>query len=166
MSTDNHTVALLERKWSSCKYKEEYAEQLQEHLSKGLSFQSFNVPGGVSYNTLINWTKRFPAFAQAREIGEKARLQMLEEEGIKMVKSGNVVAWKHLMQQQQMGEKDPNAVDSTPSGESPHMQVPASIRYVRLQKLKELHQKVKLEQERVEAIEAEVVESDEELDVL
>ena len=34
------------------------------------------------------------SFQEAREIGEKARLQLLEHEGMKMVKGGNVVAWK------------------------------------------------------------------------
>jgi len=142
---DNETVALLEKRWSSCKYKPEYDQMLLDHLSKGLSFMSFDVPGGVAYSTLRKWCERFPSFAQAREIGEKKRLQLLEQEGIKMVKGGNVVAWKFLMNQHGMVERSEVHVSS----DSPHMQVPAGVRYMRLQKLKELHQKVKMEEEQL-----------------
>ena len=139
---DQETVALLEKKWSCCKYEPEFDQMLVEHLSKGLSFMSFNVAGGVAYNTLRVWCKRFPSFAQAREIGEKARLKMLEEEGVKMVKGGNVVAWKFMMNQHGVHEKV--EVQNTISI-SPHMQLPPSQRYARLQKLKELHQRVTYE---------------------
>jgi hypothetical protein len=154
-------VALLEKKWSSCKYKPEYADRLLDHLSKGLSFTSFNVEGGVSYSTLVNWCRRFPEFAQAREIGEKARLQLLEEEGIKMIKAGNVVAWKFMMNQLGMSEKV--TVESAPAiPGNPHTSVPPSIRYGRLQRLKELHQKVSQSQ----TIEVEAQEIDGDLGLL
>lgn len=136
---DRDTVALLEKKWSSCKYKPEYDDMLLKHLSKGLSFMSFDIPGGITYNTLLTWCKRFPAFAEAREMGEKARLRMLEEEGVKMIKGGNVVAWKFLMNQH--GVHETTEVKNTIQV-SPHMQVAPSVRYARYQKLKELHQRV------------------------
>ena len=146
-------IALLEKRWSNCKYKPEYDQMLLDHLSKGLSFMSFDVPGGVAYQTLVQWCKRFPSFAQAREIGEKRRLLLLEDEGIKMVKGGNAVVWKTLMSQYGLAEK----VEVQHSGSvSPHMQVPASIRYSRLQKLKELHQRVSLEQEQNRKVESPV----------
>lgn len=136
----NEDIALLEKRWSSSKYKPEFADRLKEHLGKGLSMTSFNVPGGVSYNTLMNWCKRFPEFAQAREVGEKSRLLLLETEGIKMVKAGNVVAWKFLMNQHGVHEtKEVNVNHSV----SPLVNgVPDTIRYQRQQRLKELHQKV------------------------
>lgn len=141
-------IAMLEKRWSSCKYKPEYDQLLLDHLSSGLSISSFDTPDGVSYVTVLAWIKRFPSFAQAREIGDKARLAMLETEGIKMIKGGNVVAWKFLMNQH--GQHETIEVQS--SG-SPIMNVNASVRYARLQKLKELHQRVTLENERVELIE-------------
>ena len=141
---DTDVVALLEKKWSNCKYRPEYDDLLLSHLSKGLSFMSFNVPGGVSYSALTSWCKRFPTFAEARDIGEKARLEMLETEGVKMVKGGNVVAWKFMMNQH--GVHETTEVKNTHSV-SPHMQVNPSIRYARLQKLKELHQRVTRELE-------------------
>ena len=151
--------ALLEQQWSSCKYEPEYAQMLLEHLTKGLSFTSFNVPGGVSYSTLRNWCKRFPEFAQAREIGEKARLQLLEEEGIKMVRAGNVVAWKFLMNQLGLTESlnvtHSNPEDGIPP--NPHSSVPDSVRYARLQRLKELDEKVRAKEK---TIDAEVIEDE------
>ena len=146
-------IALLEKRWSNCKYRPEYDQMLLDHLSKGLSFTSFDVPGGVAYTTLRQWCKRFPSFAQAREIGEKKRLMLLESEGIKMVKDGNAVVWKALMGQ--YGLTETVEVNHT-VGESPHMQVPASIRYMRLQKLKELHQRVSLEQEELKVVDSPV----------
>jgi len=136
--TTNAEVQRWKNTWSNTKYKPEYDQLLIDHLSQGLSLGSFNVPGNVSYRTIINWTKEYKSFAEARDIGEKARLGLLEEEGIKMVKAGNVVAWKFLMNQHGMHEK----VEVEHSGGSPLLGVPDSIRYKRLQKLKELHQKV------------------------
>lgn len=144
---DRDQIAMLEKRWSSCKYKPEYDQLLLDHLSKGLSISSFDTPEGVSYVTVLAWCKRFPSFAQAREIGDKARLAMLEEEGIKMVRGGNVVAWKFLMNQH--GQHETIEVQS-----SPIMNVNASVRYIRLQKLKELHQRVTLEQEKAKSVEA------------
>jgi len=134
-------VALLEKTWSSSKYKPEFADQLQKHLAKGLSMGSFNVPGGVSYNTLMNWIKRFPAFSEARDMGEKSRLELLEVEGIKMVKAGNVVAWKFMMSQH--GVVDAPKEVNVNHNVSPMLGgIPDTIRYARQQRLKELHQKV------------------------
>lgn len=158
---------LLEQRWSSCKYKPEYDQQLIDHLSKGLSFTSFTAGTGTAYSTLIEWCKRFPSFQEAREIGEKARLQLLEREGMKMVKGGNVVAWKFMMNQ--MGMHETTEVKKTIEHSlSPHMRVPAPIRYKRLQKLKELNKRVRLEQEIAEAETPKVVDAEvvDDLDLL
>ncbi len=149
----NEEMKMLEQRWTSCKYKPEYDEALIKHLSRGYSFMSFSVDNGVSYRTLINWCKRFPSFQEAREIGEKARLMLLEQEGLKMVRGGNVVAWKFMMNQ--LGLRESTDVNHNHSGTvgavvSPHMQVSAPVRYKRLQKLKELNQRVRLEDEMLE----------------
>lgn len=140
-------ISLLEQRWSNCKYRPEYDQMLLDHLSKGLSFMSFDVPGGVAYATLKKWCKRFPSFAQAREIGEKKRLMLLEKEGIKMVKGGNAVVWKTLISGFGVVEK---TEQTHTVGESPHNLVPDSIRYQRLQALKELHQRAVKEQQTIE----------------
>ena len=158
-------MKMLEQRWTSCKYKPEYDEALIKHLSKGYSFMSFSVDKGVSYRTLINWCNRFPSFNEAREIGEKARLKLLEAEGLKMVKGGNVVAWKFMMIQLGLVEK--SEVNHNHQGAisvSPHMRVSAPVRYARFQKLKELHQRVKLEDQMLEA--QVVEENDDDLELL
>lgn len=134
-------MALLEKTWSSSKYKPEFCDKLRLHLAKGLSMGSFNVPGGVSYNTLMNWVKRYPAFAEARDMGEKSRLELLEMEGVKMVKAGNVVAWKFMMSQHGMVDA-PKEVNVNHTVSPMLGGVPDTIRYARQQRLKELHQKV------------------------
>lgn len=153
--------------WTASKYKDdEYPQLLLDHLSKGLSFMSFNVPGGVSNSTLHNWSVKFPAFAQAREIGEKARLQMLEDEGMKMIKGGNVIAWKFMMNQMGIAEKvEINHTHKNHPG-NPHTSVPPSIRYDRLQRLKELHQRVVKEGNKIQVIEAEIETKSEGFDAL
>ena len=79
-------------------YDPKYDDMLYKHLSKGLSFASFDV--GVTSKTLREWVKRHPSFALARERGEKKRLQILEAAGMKMVIEGNAAVWKFLMQQE------------------------------------------------------------------
>ena len=161
---DTEELRMLETRWSSCKYLPEYDQQLIDHLSAGYSFMSFTAGEGAAYSTLIRWCKRFPSFQEAREIGEKARLMLLESEGLKMVKGGNVVAWKFMMNQ--MGQHETTEVKkSVEVSISPHMQVSAPIRYQRLQKLKELHQRVTMDGEVIEAQEV-VSDNDDDLDLL
>lgn len=136
--TTREKIALLEQTWSSCKYREEYPQLLLDHLSKGFSYSSFDVPGGVSYSTLREWERRFPAFAQAREIGEKKKLKVLEKIGLDLCRDGNASVWKFFMNQHGISES-PLEVNHNHST-SPHMSVPPEIRHYRLQKIKELHQ--------------------------
>jgi hypothetical protein len=140
--TTKQQISLLEQTWSSCKYRKEYPQMLLDHLSKGLSYSSFDVPGGVSYSTLREWERRFPAFAQAREIGEKKKLKLLEEIGLKLCRDGNASVWKFFMHQHGLSEAplEVNHNHSTGQSTSPHMAVPPEIRHYRLQKIKELHQ--------------------------
>ena len=157
---------ILEGRWSNCKYRPEYDQQLIDHLQSGLSFNSFTAGTGTAYSTLIEWCKRFPSFMEAREIGEKSRLQMLEKEGLKMVKGGTVVAWKFMMNQ--MGMHETSAVKTTVEHsfiENPNVAAP--IRHKRLQRLVEMNKRIKLEEEIANAttvVDAEIVDDD--LDLL
>jgi transposase len=54
------------------KYKPEYCELLIEHMKAGLSFEAFGgvVAGGVAKDTIYGWVRKYPAFSDAKKIGE------------------------------------------------------------------------------------------------
>lgn len=57
------------------KYKEEYCEQLIEHMSEGLSFESFGAVIDVNSDTLHEWVKVHPVFSDAKKMAfTKCRL--------------------------------------------------------------------------------------------
>lgn len=69
-------------------YKPEYCQKLIKHMQKGMSFESFAGLVGVSKQTIYDWLKANPEFADAKSIAvEKARL-FWEEEGLKGI-------WNH-----------------------------------------------------------------------
>ena len=59
-------------------YKEEYCQQLIDHMSQGKSFQSFGAKVRAGRTTLYDWTNKFPEFKEAREIGQAAALDFFE----------------------------------------------------------------------------------------
>lgn len=63
-------------------FKDEYCEQLIEHMKKGFSFASFAGKVGVCLNTIKNWAKRHENFLAAKEIGWSGNLLFWEELGI------------------------------------------------------------------------------------
>jgi hypothetical protein len=97
---------------------------------------------------------------EAREIGTKARLQLLEKEGMKMVKGGNVVAWKFMMNQ--MGQHETTRVETKVEHSiAPNIHINSPQRHKRLQRLVEMNKRVKLEEEiaaGTEVIEAEIID--------
>jgi len=133
-------------------YNPKYDKLLAIHLGEGKSFDSFDIAGGVSTMTLTNWCKKHPTFAAAREVGEKAKLRFLEDEGIKMVKGGNVTAWKFMMGLQGLSEKVEISHSIQVEGEKP-----SSERQVRLLKIKALHARAMKEES---TIDAEIVEEE------
>lgn len=50
------------------KYKPEYDEMLIEHMSSGLSFESFAGVISVNQDTLHEWAKVNPSFSEAKKI--------------------------------------------------------------------------------------------------
>lgn len=57
------------------KYKKEYCKQLIEHMTKGLSFESFAGVLQVSNKTLYTWAEKNPEFLHAKKVGtDKSRL--------------------------------------------------------------------------------------------
>lgn len=65
------------------KYKEEYCEMLIEHMSQGLSYESFAGLIKVAIDTLYEWQKVHPAFSEAKSLGKAQALLLWEKEGIK-----------------------------------------------------------------------------------
>jgi hypothetical protein len=63
-------------------YKPEYCQLVIEHMSKGLSFESFAGVVGTCKQTIYNWTVKYPEFLDARnEADAKCRL-FWEKSGI------------------------------------------------------------------------------------
>ena len=50
------------------KYKPEYCEMLIEHMSGGLSFESFAGVINVNQDTLHEWVKVWPEFSEAKKL--------------------------------------------------------------------------------------------------
>jgi len=61
------------------KYKEEYCEQLIEHMSKGFSYLSFGGIVKVTGETMNRWQKKYCDFSNARKTGDKLRMLFWEK---------------------------------------------------------------------------------------
>lgn len=64
------------------KYKPEYCERLEAHMSKGLSMESFAGTIGVCRDTLYEWMNAHKAFKEAKKRGESQSLLWWEQQGI------------------------------------------------------------------------------------
>lgn len=65
-------------------YHPRFCELLIEHMSTGLSFETFNIEGTyVARSALYNWLKKHPEFKEAKEIGDAASLAKWEQMGIR-----------------------------------------------------------------------------------
>ena len=63
-------------------YRAEYDAQLIDHMSKGLSFESFAGVIGVSRSVIYDWTHAQATFLDAKMKGEQKRLLFYERIGI------------------------------------------------------------------------------------
>lgn len=79
------------------KYKPEYCDKLIEHMSKGLSYQSFPALLDTCLKTVYNWEKEHPEFLQAKVIGRQKQQLFYEDLGAKAstgkVKNFNATAF-------------------------------------------------------------------------
>jgi len=64
------------------KYREEYCEQLVEHMKQGYSFESFSATIGTHRDTLYEWVKVQPAFSDAKKRAREGGQFMWEKMGI------------------------------------------------------------------------------------
>lgn len=63
------------------KYKVEYCEMLVEHMSEGLSFESFASKVDSHRETLYSWAKKYEDFANAKKKGKEKCLEFWESMG-------------------------------------------------------------------------------------
>jgi hypothetical protein len=59
-------------------YRPEFAAQLLAHIRGGLTFESFDTDPPTSKKSHYNWMKEHPEFAEAREMGERFFLRMID----------------------------------------------------------------------------------------
>jgi hypothetical protein len=55
-------------------FREEYCQMLIDHMSKGLSFESFAAVINVNRDTLYDWRARHDIFLDAQKIGREKQL--------------------------------------------------------------------------------------------
>lgn len=61
------------------KYKDEYCDELIEHMTAGFSFESFAGKLGIAIKTLYNWESRHEEFFRAKMIGRAGGLYFYEK---------------------------------------------------------------------------------------
>lgn len=64
------------------KFEEKFCEALIEHMSQGLSFESFAGVIGVDRDTIYEWVKVNPSFSDAKKIATSFCLLFWEKIGI------------------------------------------------------------------------------------
>jgi hypothetical protein len=60
-------------------YKKEFCELLINHMSKGLSFETFGAIVDVCKDTTYEWVKVHPEFSDAKKLGSIKRNLLVEE---------------------------------------------------------------------------------------
>lgn len=79
------------------KYKSEFCDLLIKHMEKGFSFDSFGGVIDVTRETMYQWVKNYPEWAEAKELGFQKCRVFWEDLGIKGIsgrkKGFNVVGW-------------------------------------------------------------------------
>lgn len=116
-----------------CLYKPEYCDLLLIHFADGLSFEAFGGVVDVAKQTLYNWVKEYPEFADAKARGEsKSRLYweklgrdglhnetIKDDDGMTVTRSINATLWIFNMKNR-FGWRDKTEVEIKDSeGERP-----------------------------------------------
>ena len=79
------------------KYKAEYCDKLIDHMSKGYSITSFSAIIKVHRDTIYEWFKTYPDFAEARDMGYAASMYIWEKMGIDLatgMSKGSARVWE------------------------------------------------------------------------
>lgn len=67
------------------KWKDEFCEQLIQHMERGYSLESFGAVAGVGKSTIYDWIKEKPKFSDAFQEGQAKSLRFWEALGINIV---------------------------------------------------------------------------------
>ena len=94
------------------KYKPEYCDKLIQHMSEGLSYESFAAVISVNRDTLYNWEKVHQEFFDAKKEGFSQNLLFWEKAGLAGMadKSFNSTVWIFNMKNRHMW-KDKQEID-------------------------------------------------------
>lgn len=97
-------------------YDPAYCERLIDHMSQGLSFETFGAKIGVSKQTLYTWVKQHPEFLDAKEAATQLCQLFWEEMGISGAIAGsagiNASVWIFNMKNR-FGWRDKRDVELT-----------------------------------------------------
>jgi len=101
------------------KYEERFCQMLIQHMSEGLSFDSFAAEVKINRDTLYEWKKVYPEFSDAHKRGLVENLNFWERVGRQQAikGKGNVAAWIFNMKNRH-GWKDTQEITS-PDGQAP-----------------------------------------------
>ena len=64
------------------KYKKEYCDLLINHMSSGLSFETFAAEINVVVSTIYQWTYDYPEFSEAKDLGINRCMAFWEKMGV------------------------------------------------------------------------------------
>lgn len=83
MATKKKPDSNIDKKnpWAPSKYKKKFCKMLIDHMSKGLSFESFGPTIGVSRRALYLWEKEHSDFMHAKEYAKDCCLLYWEKLG-------------------------------------------------------------------------------------
>jgi len=104
-------------------YRKKYCEMLTEHMRGGKSFETFATAVGVARDTLYQWTKRHPEFAEAKTKATELALDFWEDLGIKGAtgeKPVNPTIWIFNMKNR-FGWRDRKQLEHT--GDKPEIKI-------------------------------------------
>lgn len=75
-------MATISKRGRPTKFKEEYCEMLVDHMSQGLSFETFGAVVGIYKEALYNWVYKNENFANAKREGSLKSQLFWEKIGI------------------------------------------------------------------------------------
>lgn len=61
------------------KYREEFCQQLIDHMAQGFSFRTFATKIMIARSNLYRWVEEYPEFKEAKSLGEDLALQFFEK---------------------------------------------------------------------------------------
>lgn len=105
IALENRKLDLLEKglvkKIPKCyKYDPAFCEMLIDHMSKGFSFESFAAIAKTHRDTIFEWVKKFPEFAEAKKEAMELNRFFWERAGMKGMldsKNFNASVWVFSM---------------------------------------------------------------------